>query len=345
MANVPEGNSAFNARIVYWGIPQAGKRSSLEQVARKLRSDHRGEIREVPTRIDPSAFYTVLPIELGEIGGIRTRIEIVSVPSDPQQAPTRKQLLDQADGIVFIVDSRRECIDANLAALEELRKGLQAYARNLDDMPFIVQYNKRDLSDPYVIDELHRRLDVGGATVFESVATDGTGILQVLSTISKKVIRALRESSLSMGNERPPLDAPPPNALEIPPDLAVEPAPDFEPEFEAELEVDGSGPLNSPALMEQAILASEELPEASAIASEVRSAQALLEHPGPDDLTARKPRGARIGEDLSIVSVGEATRADDRTVRVPIVLGDGEGETSTLLLTIRLDPLVTGSES
>jgi signal recognition particle receptor subunit beta len=346
MVNVPEDNAAFNARIVYWGIPRSGKRSSLEQVARKLRSDHRGEIRDVPTRIDPTASYTVLPIELGDIGGIRTRIEIVSVPSEPQQAPTRKQLLDQADGIVFVVDSQRQCIDANLAALEELRKGLHAYARNLEDVPFIVQYNKRDLSDPYVIDELHRRLDVGSATVFETIATDGTGILQVLSTISKKVIRTLRESSLSIGIEHPPLDTPPPppNALEVPPDVAPEPAPDFEPRFEPDLEVDGTGPLGSPSDMEEALLTTETHPEADLIAAEVHAAEALLEQPSLDELGADSARGARIGEDLSIVSVGEATRADDRTVRVPIVLGDGEGETSTLLLTIQLDPVITGSE-
>jgi signal recognition particle receptor subunit beta len=348
MATLPKDNAAFNARILYWGIPQAGKRSSLEQVARKLRSDHRGELREVPTRIDPTVVYTVLPIELGDIGGIRTRIEIVSVPSDPQQAPTRKQLLDRADGIVFVVDSQRQSIDANLASLEELRKGLQAYARNLDDIPFIVQYNKRDLSDPYVIDELHRRLDVGNATVFESVATDGTGILQVLSTISKKVIRSLREASLSVGIERPPLDSapPPPHALEVPPDVAPEPAPDFEPQFEPEplLETDGNGPLIGTSEMEEAILAIEEHPDANAIAAEVQSAEALLEQPGFDEFPPSSSRGARIGEDMSIVSVGEATRADDRTVRVPIVLGDGEGETSTLVLTIQLDPLIGNAQ-
>ena len=315
-------DTAVNARIIYWGIDGAGKRTSLSQVSRKLRADHRGEMREIPTRIDPTVSYTVLPIELGDIGGVRTCIDIISAPGDPLQAPTRKQLLDRADGVVFVVDSRRECIEANLASLEELRKALGAYACDLDEIPFIVQYNKRDLSDPYVIDELHRRLNLGSTTVFESVATEATGILQTLSTISKKVIRSLRGQSLSMDLATPAADAPPARTS-------------FEPE--APLSPLETAPT---ALMEEAVLAEAYHPESAAIASEVRAAEAVLSQPTRAANDPMSTAGARIGDDLSIVSVGEASRADDRTVRVPIVLGDGEGETSTVVLSIRLDPLM-----
>ena len=152
MAKVSGGGDEVNARIVYWGIEGAGKRTSLEGVYRKLRPDHRGEMREVPTRFDPSVSYTVLPIELGDLGGLRTRIELVAVPGAPEHAPTRKQLLDQVDGIVFVVDCRRERAEENLTSLEELTKALEDYARSIDEIPFVVQYNKRDLADAYGAD-------------------------------------------------------------------------------------------------------------------------------------------------------------------------------------------------
>jgi signal recognition particle receptor subunit beta len=172
----------------------------------KLRSDHRGELREVPTRLDPSVSYEMLPIELGEIAGVRTRIQIIAVPGGPEQGPTRKQLLDKVDAVVFVVDAQRDRIDANVACFEELRRALAAYGRALESVPMVIQYNKRDLADPFALEELHRKLDIRGAGAFEAVATEGTGVLQTLTTVSKRVIRARREHAASEAG--PPARAP-----------------------------------------------------------------------------------------------------------------------------------------
>ncbi len=328
MAKISREGAEVNARIVYWGIEGAGKRTSLEGVYRKLRPDHRGEMRDVPTRFDPSVSYTVLPIELGEVSGQRTRIELVAVPGAPEHAPTRKQLLDQVDGIVLVVDCRRERVEENLTSLEELAKALEDYARSIDEIPLVVQYNKRDLADAYDAEELHRRLGLARATVFEAVATQGTGLLQALSTISKKVIRVLREESLGAG--RTPLALEP---TAVAPRAAV---PAVHP------------PTSPQQAMEEAILAEADHPDQSAIDAESSAAAAALSDQPlaawlhePDAL--EPPSGARIGAALSIVSVGVATRADDRSVRIPLVLGDDEGGTSTVVLTVRIDPLLPES--
>src|SRR5690606_19974116 len=186
-ASGPEA-PVVDARIVYWGIEGAGTSTNLRWIHAKLRPDHRGRLEHVPTRLDPTVSYERLPIELGEIAGVRTRIQIVAVPGGPEHAPTRKALLDRVDGLVFVVDARRACIDANVAALEELRSALAAYGRSLEEVPLVVQYNKQDLSDAFVLEELHRKLDVRGAAVFEAVATEGVGVLQTLTTISKRVV-------------------------------------------------------------------------------------------------------------------------------------------------------------
>ena len=319
MARVSAEAAGVNARILYWGAPGAVKVTNLRNVAARLRPDHRGEMQSVPTRIDPTVTYTVIPIELGEIGGMRTCIEMVAVPGQPEQAPTRKQLLDEVDGIVFVADSRRERIEENLASLEELRKALADYARPIEEVPLVIQYNKRDLADAFAIDELHRRIALPGVTVFEAVASEGTGILQTLSTISKKVIRALREQSLpSVG---PPAHAAPPPS---PPPAAP-----------------AAAPPSASERMEEAILAEPVHAESADIEADAHAARSLLEehaHHGLDEMA--RPSGARIGRDLCIVSVGEASRADERAVRIPLVLGDAEGETSTLVLTVRLDPVL-----
>jgi signal recognition particle receptor subunit beta len=372
MAKVLPEAAEVNARILYWGIDGAGKRTVLQKVATKLRPDHRGDLVEVPTRFDPSESYTVLPIELGEIGGTRTRIELVAVPGSAEHAPTRKQLLDQVDGIVLVVDSQESRIEENAALLEELQKTLADYARRLEELPLVVQYNKRDLSNAYVIDELHRRLGLGAATVFETVATEGTGLLQALSTISKKVIRTLRETSIgSHGGVEPlaprpepvPEPEPTPQPIAVPEPTAepvAESAPEtvvqFDPEPEVELDDLPAPPptfeseepdpvleldVDPVAQMESAILAEGD--DAELADSQARDAQSLLEQPWHHARDDVAQDGARISAELSIVSVGEATRVDDRSLRVPLVLGDGEGETSTLVLTIRLDPLVDGA--
>ncbi len=308
MAEVREGSGAVDARVVYWGIQGAGKSLNLRAVHGKLRPDHRGEIREVPTRFDPTVCYEVLPIELGEIAGVRTRIQIVAAPGAPEQAPTRKQLLDRVDGIVLVLDAAPEREEENLGSFEELREGLAAYGRSLDEVPLVIQYNKRDQADPFSIESLHRKLDVGPAPVFEAVATEGTGVLQTLSTISKRVIRSLRDPARLDGVEPAPEPEPPP----APPSAQV---------------------------MEEAILEEDQHPEAAVAALDVETA---LETPAWEQVAGEieRPTGVRIGRDLSIVSVGEAQRTGDRRLRVPLVLGDASGQTTSVALHIELEALV-----
>jgi signal recognition particle receptor subunit beta len=361
MAKVEPEGSQVNARILYWGVEGAGKRTNLHGVYARLRPDHRGEMHEVPSRLDPSVAYTVLPIELGEVASVRTRIELVAVPGAPDQAPMRKQLLDQVDGVVLVIDSDRARTAENAAMLDELRKGLADYARRLDELPLVVQYNKRDLTDDYGIDELHRRLGLGGATVFEAVATEGRGLLQTLSTISKKVMRALRGESIGSPAPATPATAKPVRPVAAPapalrppvaplparpapapaPPRALPPAPPLRPEVAAhgETRVLSRPPALPQRTLEDAILEETARPDAIALDAEVDSARELLDAPWPESDAIGAGPGARLGRDLSIVSVGTATRIDEHSVRLPLVLGDGQGDTSTVVLTLRLDVL------
>ena len=310
MAKVSRNSDAVNARIVYWGIEGAGKSENLARVYQKLRPDHRGELLSIASRLDPSVTYEELPISLGEVGGVKTQIEMIAAPGGHEQAPMRKQLLDQVDGIVLVVDAAAP-VEENLASLAELREALSAYGRALEDLPLVIQYNKRDIADPYAMDDLHRKLDPGDTPVFEAVASEGTGVLQTLSTISKRVIRHLREHGPALTPHVP----------------QPEPAP--------------ATPPSVSDLMEDALAAEGTELDASALDLATSEAETLLEGSLPafaDEIV--RPPGVRLGPDLTIVSVGEATRTGERSLRLPLVLGDPEGGTSTLVLSIQLDALI-----
>ncbi|MAE95063.1 MAG: hypothetical protein CL910_10420 [Deltaproteobacteria bacterium] len=323
------------ARILYWGIEGAGKRTNLETIHAKLRPDNRGEIEEHGTRIDPSTTYHELPIELGNLGGVRTRLRLVAPPTAPEQQPTRRQLLDRVDGIVFVVDTQREQLDLNLACLEELRSLLGDYGRSLETVPLVFQYNKRDLSDPYALDELHRKFELRGVAAFEAVATEGTGVLQTLTTISKRVVRHLREHGRASEPEEVPVIETDPLGLPEEPELAAEVQDD---------------PVPTEGLAAELLLPEEEagdeilettmLAEASFEDSfqEVTEAAGMPSTPFEDvtELPAASSAPAADAH-FEIVRAGVPQVLSPRSLSVPLVLRDETGRERELTLTLGLD--------
>ena len=319
MAKMSSDETAVNARILYWGVDGSGKTTNLHSIHRKLRADHRGEVQREATLIDPTVEYETLAIELGEVGGLKTCIQMIAVPGGADQAPTRKQLLDQVDGVVMVIDSRREHIEENASSLAELREMLLEYGRNLEDVPLVLQYNKSDLSDPYALEELHRKLNVKGAAVFEAVATENSGVLQTLSTLSKHVIRSLRGQQFSAQAEAKP----------EPGDRLNEPQ--------------AHAKLTPATRMEDALLAEEEHPEADILDDLAASTQTALDTPWDElNIESEPIAAAQLDSEFSIASIGEVTRSGERGVRIPLVISDKAGRTSKLVLSIRLDPLLDG---
>jgi signal recognition particle receptor subunit beta len=346
----PDGGEVVEARIVYWGIPGSGKTTNLRTIHSKLRADNRGDLSEVPTRLDPTVTFETLPIELGEVRGQRTRLQVVAVPGAPEQAPTRKQLLDRIDGVVLVLDGQPDRADENLASLEELRKALADYGRSIDDVPMVVQLNKHDLADPSGLDALHRKLDLPDAAVFETVATEPGGPLRTLTTISKRVLRVLREQAGAPPEA--PARQPAPQATPAPaPAAAPAPSRPRTPPASPRAATAPKAPAapvqpSSTTLMEEAILSEAESGlEADAVAQAAFEAESALHKPWSElESEAKDQAGLRLGPDLRIVSVGTALAVDDRAVRVPLVLGNDDGETVSFALTVQLDPLLDGED-
>ena len=182
----------IHGRVVYFGPTGAGKSANLRFIQRKLKREHRGELVKKMAK-DGATTYDVLPVSLGAVRGYKTSIEISTVPGSPQAAALRRELLKDVDGIVFVADLRPERHDATLASAAELRQHLSAQGRKIEDVPLVLQYNRRDQVDENAVERLHRKLGIKGAC-FEAVASEGTGVLQTLTTLSKLVLAELRKA-------------------------------------------------------------------------------------------------------------------------------------------------------
>ncbi len=201
----------IHGKIVYYGAAGAGKSSNLAFIQRKLKREHRGELKRLSTR-DGVTVYETLPVQLGAVRGFKTSIQISSVPGAAEAAPLRRKLLEAVDGIVFVADLRPDRHQATVASLAELRKNLESYGRKLEDLPLVMQYNFRDQADENAVERLHRLLPVPQASVFEARADEGSGVLQTLTTLSKLLLVELRQTVDEVASA--PVSAPAPRAVQ-----------------------------------------------------------------------------------------------------------------------------------
>ncbi len=144
------------------------------------------------TETERTLFFDFLPLALGEIRGFKVRFHLYTVPGQVFYDASRKLILKGVDGIAFVADSQIERMDANMESIDNMKINLQEQGYDITDMPYILQYNKRDLPNAASVVELKRALNPNGVPDFEAVATIGTGVFETLKTISKMVLIELR---------------------------------------------------------------------------------------------------------------------------------------------------------
>jgi len=189
----------INAKLVYYGAGLCGKTTNLEAIYEAVPDTSRGKMVSMKTQSDRTLFFDLLPLDLGEIMGFKTRFLLYTVPGQVFYNATRKLVLKGADAIVFVVDSEVGKMEENKESLANLRANLAEYNISLDSLPWVMQYNKRDLPNIYSIDELNAELNPGGKVpFFEAVAREGKGVFETFRGIShllmEKVTKDLRRS-------------------------------------------------------------------------------------------------------------------------------------------------------
>jgi hypothetical protein len=181
------------AKIVYYGPGLCGKTTNLHHIYTKTSPGSRGEMVSLETETDRTLFFDLLPIDVGVIGGFKTRLQLYTVPGQVFYNTTRKLVLKGVDGIVFVADSQRAMLEANVESIRNLRENLAEIGTNLDEIPLVIQLNKRDLPNIAEVETMVNALDPERkAEYVESVAASGIGVFETLKLISKLTLRTLR---------------------------------------------------------------------------------------------------------------------------------------------------------
>ncbi|HEU5077220.1 MAG TPA: GTPase domain-containing protein [Polyangiaceae bacterium] len=175
-------------KIVYYGPGLGGKTTTLQHIHATTKAEHRGKMVSLATPVDRTLYFDFLPIRLPTARGMGVRLQLFTVPGQVYYNATRRLVLTGADGIVFVADSQRARLDANLESLANLGENLREHGRKLSDVPHAIAYNKRDLYDVVSIEELERQLDQFGAPSFATCATQGDGVYETLDAIARAVL-------------------------------------------------------------------------------------------------------------------------------------------------------------
>ena len=224
MSMINYASREINCKIVYYGPGLGGKTTNLEHVYGKVQPDTRGKLISLATETERTLFFDFLPVDLGTIRGFKTRFHLYTVPGQVYYNASRKLILKGVDGIVFVGDSQVERMEANQEAMQNLYDNMAEYGYDLTTMPFLIQYNKRDLPNAASIRELQAALNPGWevsdparmrpvadpahpgeqlieqlptgewierAPYLEAVAVSGEGVFETLKAVSKLVLKSL----------------------------------------------------------------------------------------------------------------------------------------------------------
>jgi signal recognition particle receptor subunit beta len=192
MALVNYAAREINCKIVYYGTGLGGKTTNLKYIHSQLAPTTRGELISLATETERTLFFDFLPLDLGSVQGFKTRFSLYTVPGQVEYNASRKLILNGVDGIIFVADSDVMRSRENVESLQNMVDNLQEYSLTLENIPWVLQYNKRDLANALPIDRLERELNTRSVPSFEAVASEGLGVFATLKAISKLILNRLQ---------------------------------------------------------------------------------------------------------------------------------------------------------
>lgn len=219
------------AKVVYYGPGLCGKTTNLHYIYQHTAGESRGEMVSLETETDRTLFFDLLPIDVGSIAGFNTRIQLYTVPGQVFYNTTRKLVLKGVDGVVFVADSQRAMLQANVESFRNLEENLAEMGLSVDTLPLVLQFNKRDLADICSVEEMNAALNRHNWPYFEASAVTGTGVFETLKGISRFTLMSLKKrlgrSEPAQGRPAAPAaakPAAPPPASTVPRPAAPAPA-------------------------------------------------------------------------------------------------------------------------
>lgn len=181
----------MTAKIVYYGPGLCGKTTNLMVVFDKLDDKNRGKMLSLATKTDRTLFFDLLPVDIGKVGAFNLKIQLYTVPGQVFYNETRKLVLKGADSVVFVVDSQPSMIDSNRESFQNLIENLEENQIDFNQIPIIVQYNKRDIPGVLPVPKLQEELDFFQYPWVAASALEGDGVMETFKLASKITARHL----------------------------------------------------------------------------------------------------------------------------------------------------------
>jgi mutual gliding-motility protein MglA len=186
-------------KIVYYGPARSGKTANLKWIHGVMPGDRRSDLVSLTTEHERTLFFDFLPVDLGDVSGFRTRIQLYTVPGQEYYGATRRLVVQGADGVVFVADSGRDSGEANLESLADLQENLLDDGLHGRELPLVLQYNKQDLDDAVPAADMDGLLNFRNVPAHPASAIRGTGVLETLRTISELVLRDVAQNHAGTG--------------------------------------------------------------------------------------------------------------------------------------------------
>jgi hypothetical protein len=188
----------IDVKIVYYGPPLSGKTTNLEQIHARMASRSQSELISLKTQEDRTLFFDFLPLNIGEVGGLKPRFNLYTVPGQSLYRTTRRLILEDVDGIVFVADSQRSRMADNERSFKEMKRHLQSLGYRWFDIPLVLQYNKQDLPDRVSERMMARYLNPDKTLPqFTSIAIEGVGVIETLKQIVNLVLVEAQQQFMS----------------------------------------------------------------------------------------------------------------------------------------------------
>jgi signal recognition particle receptor subunit beta len=187
----------INCKIVYYGPGLSGKTTNVQYIYEQTQADSRGKLVTLSTENERTLFFDFLPLAVGDVRGYKTRFHLYTIPGQTFYEVSRQFILKGIDGIVFVADSAADRMEANIESFEGLERSLEQAGYDINKVPLVLQYNKRDIPDAVSVRELESTFNPMHRPYFEAVARRGEGVMETLQSISQWIIRELK------GGEQP----------------------------------------------------------------------------------------------------------------------------------------------
>ena len=184
----------INCKIVYYGPGLCGKTTNIQWIFEQANPEKRGKLVSLATETDRTLFFDFLPLDMGTVKGFKVRFHLYTVPGQVFYDASRKLILRGCDGIIFVADSQRARMEANIESIANLATNLKENGFDIRSIPYVLQLNKRDMPSAATVPEMERLLRFRGEPMVEAVANQGTGVIDTLKAAARQVLMELQRN-------------------------------------------------------------------------------------------------------------------------------------------------------